>query len=235
MTDTATAPAQVKGQRKEFVGRVVSNKMQKTVVVAVNKTSHHPLYKRAIRVTKKYYAHDEQDSLQIGDVVRIVETRPLSKLKRWRVAEVVRASQGPAVTISEPTEVLAAAAEAASAAAASAAETAAAAAGTVAETATSAAATVAGTVAGVVGAVAEAVTEVVTGEDETEAEEKPAPSRRRAAAKADASASSATASPSGEEREEGTASPDAEASADEKPARRRRAAKASTDDAEGSE
>src|SRR5687767_15675694 len=100
MTETSTAP--VKGRRKEFVGRVVSNKMQKTVVVAVDKTTHHRLYKRAIKVTRKYYAHDEQDALKIGDLVRIVETRPLSKLKRWRVAEVVRASRGPEVQIAEP-------------------------------------------------------------------------------------------------------------------------------------
>jgi small subunit ribosomal protein S17 len=91
-----------KGRQKTFVGRVVSNKMQKTVVVAVEKTRHHRLYKRAIRLTKKYYAHDESDSLQIGDQVRIVETRPLSKLKRWRVSEVVRKDQGQAVEIAEP-------------------------------------------------------------------------------------------------------------------------------------
>ena len=101
MTETATAAPQG-GRQKEFVGRVVSNKMQKTVVVAVEKTRHHRLYKRAIRLTKKYYAHDESDSLQVGDQVRIVETRPLSKLKRWRVAEVVRKTQGSAVEIAEP-------------------------------------------------------------------------------------------------------------------------------------
>jgi small subunit ribosomal protein S17 len=101
MTETATAPPD-KGRQKVLVGRVVSNKMQKTVVVAVEKTRHHRLYKRAIRLTKKYYAHDESDSLQVGDQVRIVETRPLSKLKRWRVAEVMRKTQGAAVEIAEP-------------------------------------------------------------------------------------------------------------------------------------
>ena len=101
MTETATT-AQEKGRQKELVGRVVSNKMQKTVVVAVEKTRHHRLYKRAIRLTKKYYAHDETDSLQVGDQVRIVETRPLSKLKRWRVAEVMRKTQGAPVEIAEP-------------------------------------------------------------------------------------------------------------------------------------
>src|SRR2546425_11161127 len=99
MTETSTAPA--RGRRKEFVGRVVSNKMQKTVVVAVDKTMHHRLYRRTIKITTKYYAHDEADSLQIGDVVRIVETRPLSKLKRWRVAEGVRHTQGQPVAIAE--------------------------------------------------------------------------------------------------------------------------------------
>lgn len=101
MTETATEP--VGGRRKELVGRVVSNKMQKTVVVAVEKTRHHPLYKRAMRLTKKYYAHDEGDALQIGDQVRIVETRPLSKLKRWRVAEVIKQSGGGTVEIADPT------------------------------------------------------------------------------------------------------------------------------------
>ena len=101
MTETATAERQ-KGRQKEMVGRVISNKMQKTVVVAVEKTRHHRLYKRAIRLTKKYYAHDEGDSLQVGDTVRIVETRPLSKLKRWRVAEVMRRSLGATVEIAEP-------------------------------------------------------------------------------------------------------------------------------------
>jgi len=101
MTESATAPAE-KGRQKEFVGRVISNKMQKTVVVAVEKTRHHRLYKRAIKLTRKYYAHDESDSLQVGDQVRIVETRPLSKLKRWRVAEVMRKTVGSAVEIAEP-------------------------------------------------------------------------------------------------------------------------------------
>ena len=101
MTESATAPAE-KGRQKEFVGRVVSNKMQKTVVVAVDRVKHHRLYKRTIHITKKYYAHDESDSLQVGDQVRIVETRPLSKLKRWRVAEVMRKTLGGPVEIAEP-------------------------------------------------------------------------------------------------------------------------------------
>src|SRR5579884_979564 len=109
MSETATgteAPQKTKGRRKEMVGRVVSNKMQKTVVVAVDKVKHHRLYKRTIRLTKKYYAHDEGDSLQIGDVVRIVETRPLSKLKRWRVAEVVRQGTGAPIEVAVPDSLL---------------------------------------------------------------------------------------------------------------------------------
>jgi small subunit ribosomal protein S17 len=74
-------------KRKVREGLVVSNKMDKTVVVAVETRKVHPLYKKAIRVTKKYKAHDEHSACKIGDKVRIVETRPLSKEKRWRVTE----------------------------------------------------------------------------------------------------------------------------------------------------
>jgi small subunit ribosomal protein S17 len=78
-----------KGRRKERVGTVVSDKMDKTVVVAVERRYAHPLYGKQVTRTKKYHAHDEQNEYHIGDVVRIMETRPLSKLKRWRVIEVV--------------------------------------------------------------------------------------------------------------------------------------------------
>jgi small subunit ribosomal protein S17 len=74
-------------KRKVREGVVVSNKMAKTVVVAVETRKVHPLYKKAIRLTKKYKAHDENNACKIGDKVKIVETRPLSKEKRWRVAE----------------------------------------------------------------------------------------------------------------------------------------------------
>ena len=87
---------------REMIGRVVSNKMQKTVVVSVEKTRRHPLYKRTVRLSKKYFAHDESDALQIGDQVRIIESRPLSRLKRWRVAEVVRKGQGQMIAITDP-------------------------------------------------------------------------------------------------------------------------------------
>jgi small subunit ribosomal protein S17 len=76
-------------KRKVRKGLVVSNKMAKTIVVAVETRAVHPLYKKAVRVTKKYKAHDENNACKPGDKVKIVETRPLSKEKRWRVAEIM--------------------------------------------------------------------------------------------------------------------------------------------------
>ncbi len=76
-------------KRKSKMGRVVSNKMDKTVVVTVESYRPHLLYKKQVRRIKKFKAHDEQNSCHIGDVVRIEETRPLSKEKRWRVVEIV--------------------------------------------------------------------------------------------------------------------------------------------------
>ena len=73
----------------QLVGVVTSAKMQKTIVVKVTRLVQHRLYQRVMRVSKKFYAHDEQGEARPGDTVRIVETRPLSKLKRWRLAEVV--------------------------------------------------------------------------------------------------------------------------------------------------
>jgi small subunit ribosomal protein S17 len=82
------------GNRKVRIGRVVSDKMDKTVVVAVERLVAHPLYKRRIRRTKKFKAHDEHNACRTGDMVKIVETRPLSKEKRWRVVEILsRAEQ----------------------------------------------------------------------------------------------------------------------------------------------
>ncbi len=72
------------------VGRVVSDKMDKTVVVAVDYLKPHPLYRKIIRRTKKFHAHDEENTCKVGDVVRIEETRPLSRTKRWRVVEIVK-------------------------------------------------------------------------------------------------------------------------------------------------
>ena len=94
MTTTAEveqAPA-LGARRNEKVGEVVSTKMQKTIVVEVEMRKAHPKYKRIVRTTKRFYAHDEQGSARMGDVVRIRETRPLSKLKRWALEEIVRRS-----------------------------------------------------------------------------------------------------------------------------------------------
>ena len=79
-------------RRNEKVGQVVSTKMQKTIVVEVEMRKAHPKYKRIVKSSKKFYAHDEQNSARVGDVVRIRETRPLSKLKRWSLEEIVRRS-----------------------------------------------------------------------------------------------------------------------------------------------
>ena len=79
-------------RRNEKVGLVVSTKMQKTIVVEIEMRKAHPKYKRVMKSNKKFYAHDEQNSARVGDVVRIREARPLSKLKRWSLEEIVRRS-----------------------------------------------------------------------------------------------------------------------------------------------
>lgn len=76
---------QERGNRKFKSGRVISNKMDKTVVIEVERSMRHPKYDKVIRLTQKLYAHNDGKPLSIGDVVTVVETRPLSKLKRWRV------------------------------------------------------------------------------------------------------------------------------------------------------
>ena len=81
---------QARVTKNEKVGQVVSTKMQKTIVVEVSRRVPHPLYKRIINKRKKFYAHDEEGQARTGDVVRIVEHRPLSKLKRWQLVEVIR-------------------------------------------------------------------------------------------------------------------------------------------------
>ena len=78
-----------RGSRKVRVGTVLSDKMEKTVIVGVERRVAHPLYGKQVVRTKKYYAHDEDSQAKQGDLVRIVETRPLSKQKRWRLVEVV--------------------------------------------------------------------------------------------------------------------------------------------------
>ena len=79
-----------RGIKNEKIGQVVSTKMQKTIVVEVSRRVPHTLYKRIVGKRKKFYAHDEEGSAKTGDVVRIVECRPLSKLKRWKLVEVIR-------------------------------------------------------------------------------------------------------------------------------------------------
>src|ERR1700722_8584370 len=79
-----------KANKNEKIGEVVSTKMTKTIVVEVSRRVPHPLYKRIIGKRKKFYAHDEEGTAKLGDVVRIIECRPLSKLKHWRLGEVVR-------------------------------------------------------------------------------------------------------------------------------------------------
>jgi len=78
------------GNKNEKLGSVVSTKMAKTIVVEVTRRVQHPLYKRMINKRKKFYAHDEEGRANVGDVVRIIECRPMSKLKRWRLGEVMR-------------------------------------------------------------------------------------------------------------------------------------------------
>jgi small subunit ribosomal protein S17 len=86
----AETTPKAQGRRKEVVGEVVSNKMHKTIVVQVTRKKSHPFYGRVIARNKKFYAHDEANQAHVGDLVRIEETRPLSKLKRWRLKDIVR-------------------------------------------------------------------------------------------------------------------------------------------------
>lgn len=87
-TKSDTQPS--RGLRKERVGQVVSTKMQKTAVVETTTRVPHPKFGKIIKQIKRFYAHDEESKAQVGDTVRIAETRPLSKLKRWRLVEVVK-------------------------------------------------------------------------------------------------------------------------------------------------
>ena len=91
-TRSAASPAadRLQKPRTQKVGRVVSNKMDKTVVVAVDYVRRHPLYHKRVRRTSKFYAHDEQNLCREGDIVRIEETRPISKTKRWIVREITQ-------------------------------------------------------------------------------------------------------------------------------------------------
>ena len=87
---TAQQPAtEARHERQVLTGRVTSSKMEKTIVVEVLRLVQHPKYRRVVRISKKFYAHDEKREAKTGDTVRIVSTRPLSKLKRWRLKEVL--------------------------------------------------------------------------------------------------------------------------------------------------
>ena len=101
-----TQPQAKAALKNEKIGEVVSTKMTKTIVVEVSRRVPHPLYKRIIGKRKKFYAHDEEGTANLGDQVRIVECRPLSKLKRWRLAEVVRRAPQVAVAPKEVEKVL---------------------------------------------------------------------------------------------------------------------------------
>jgi small subunit ribosomal protein S17 len=92
----ATTTTATRGNRKERVGEVISNKMTKTIVVRVERRFPHPKFKKVVTGYKKLYAHDEKAEAKVGDRVRIEETRPLSKLKRWRLVEVVERGSGVA-------------------------------------------------------------------------------------------------------------------------------------------
>lgn len=93
---SGATPTRARGTRKERVGRVISDAADKTIVVAVDRRVRHPLYGKTLRRTAKHHAHDEENAARVGDTVRIVETRPLSRLKRWRLIEVVARSAGGA-------------------------------------------------------------------------------------------------------------------------------------------
>jgi small subunit ribosomal protein S17 len=89
-TETQAAPEQAeRARRQELIGKVTSAKMEKTIVVEVQRLVQHPKYRRVVRISKKFYAHDEKREAKQGDTVRIVSARPLSRLKRWRLKEVL--------------------------------------------------------------------------------------------------------------------------------------------------
>ena len=101
MAEQAESQQKAPGRRKEVVGEVVANRMQKTIVVKVTRKRAHPFYGRVVARNKKFYAHDETNQAHVGDVVCIEETRPLSKLKRWKLKEIVRkAPLAPETTVS---------------------------------------------------------------------------------------------------------------------------------------
>ena len=96
MAETTTTPEAARPKRKERVGEVISNKMAKTIIVRVQRRFPHPTYKKVVTGYKKLYAHDEKGDAKVGDQVRLEETRPLSKTKRWRLVGIVERSTGVA-------------------------------------------------------------------------------------------------------------------------------------------
>ncbi|HVF97788.1 MAG TPA: 30S ribosomal protein S17 [Flavisolibacter sp.] len=88
-TTVTTESAEERNLRKTRIGFVTSNKMTKTIIVAVERKVKHPIYGKFVKKTSKFHAHDEKNEASIGDLVRIMETRPLSKTKRWRLVEIV--------------------------------------------------------------------------------------------------------------------------------------------------
>jgi small subunit ribosomal protein S17 len=95
-TTTATETTKPQGRRKERTGEVISSKMAKTIVVRVERRFQHPQFKKVVTSYKKFYAHDEKSEAKPGDRVRIEETRPLSKLKRWKLTEIIEKNTEPA-------------------------------------------------------------------------------------------------------------------------------------------
>ena len=93
MSENAGTTAEERGRRKTRVGLIVSDKMDKTIVVRVDSIKAHRRYKKVVRRSSKFHAHDEQNTANVGDVVRIVETRPISKSKNWRLVEIVEAAK----------------------------------------------------------------------------------------------------------------------------------------------
>jgi len=94
ITQPVTQPEKTRGHRKERLGEVISNKMAKTIIVRVERRFPHPKFKKVVTGYKKFYAHDEKGEAKVDNHIRIEETRPLSKTKRWRLVEVVRKSSG---------------------------------------------------------------------------------------------------------------------------------------------
>ena len=86
-------PSEARNNRKTRIGIVVSDKMDKTITVSVERASRHPVYNKMVRMATKFKAHDEKDSAKVGDTVKIEETRPLSKTKRWRLVEIIKKGQ----------------------------------------------------------------------------------------------------------------------------------------------